>query len=217
MSWLAVSVPTQAMLVRIWCRQASVASAAIRVDISASSAAICRSICSSRCRHYRVSKAMVMFFSRFLSGVGSRTRPSRALMSSAIWACGEVRAGLIGGCRLATNSLVGQQARQVLGYLLQASGATRLRCKPVPESPPLETRNPDRVPPSCRSRHTACPAARTTRTRSGLPFGALRRGALLLGFCSRDGPGMPDQENMPSMCSMRCAELMCHPPVSRSR
>ena len=38
------------------------------------------------------------------------------------------------------------------------------------------------------------PAARTTRTRSGFPFGALRRGPLLRRVCSRDGPGMLDQE-----------------------
>jgi hypothetical protein len=53
------------------------------------------------CRHWRLSKAMVRFFSRYLSAVRSRTKPSRALMSSAIWACCAVRAGLIGSRRVA--------------------------------------------------------------------------------------------------------------------
>jgi len=48
-----------------------------------------------------------------------------------------------------------------------------------PERTPVETRNPDQVRPSCRSRHAACPAARSTRTRSRFPFGALRHGRFL--------------------------------------
>ena len=43
-----VKVPTPTMLVRISCRRASLASAAIRLAISASSASIWRSICSRR-------------------------------------------------------------------------------------------------------------------------------------------------------------------------
>src|SRR3546814_16266528 len=64
--------------------------------------------------------------------------------------------------------------------LFKASGSTRLQYKPVPESPP--SRRATRI----RSGRVAglCPAARTTRPRSEFPFGALRRGALLLGFAA---------------------------------
>src|SRR3546814_134875 len=56
--------------------------------------------------------------------------------------------------------------------------------KPVPESPP--SRRATRI----RSGLVAglCPAARTTRPSSEFPFGALRRGALLLGFAAGMDP-----------------------------